>query len=74
MAPLHLIGPVRAGVRTSTHLCVCVEHFDPLGGDEEVHLCQCLCDPLWALDGDKRETGVSESPLRQERAARVPIL
>lgn len=49
MAPLHLIGPVRAGVRTSTHLCVCVEHFDPLGGDEEVHLCHGLGLTFWSL-------------------------
>lgn len=38
---LHGLSPLRK-VGTIWYLCICIQHFDPLGGDEEVHLSHWL--------------------------------
>lgn len=46
---------IYVSVLAGAHLRVCIEDFDPLGGDEEINFSQGLCISVSALLQDKNE-------------------
>lgn len=55
--------------RADTHLRVCIEDFDPLGRDEQIHLSESLRFSVCTLLRDKKRKKKKEKLLQEERVS-----